>query len=120
MRTYYTYMLASRQHGTLYTGVTNGLVHRIRQHRDGKGSKFTQRYAVNQLVRYQAFNTIDEAIQREKTMKDWPRQWKVNLIERDNPNWLDLYPTLPGAELDQRLCSSGKMDPGDKHRDDGE
>ena len=97
MNTYYTYMLASRPYGTLYIGVTNGLVRRVDEHRAGTGAKFTQKHKVHQLVWYQAFADVKDAIQREKTMKDWPRQWKINLIERDNPHWIDLYLSVPGA-----------------------
>lgn len=97
MKTYYTYMLASKPYGTLYIGVTNGLIARLEQHRAGQGSAFTKRYAVTQLVWFEMFDGMKEAIQREKTMKEWPRQWKINLIEERNPHWLDLYLTLPGA-----------------------
>ncbi len=99
MKTYYTYILASRPYGTLYIGTTNGLVRRIANHRAGKASAFTRKYGVDQLVWYQQFGTASEAIQREKTMKDWPRQWKINLIERENRHWIDLFPSLPGAEI---------------------
>jgi putative endonuclease len=93
-RVYAVYMLASRRNGTLYIGVTGDLVTRITQHREGAVPGFTQRYNVRQLVWFDWFGEIDAAIQREKTMKKWPRQWKINLIERHNLNWLDLYPTL--------------------------
>ena len=99
MRAYWTYMLASKTRGTLYIGVTNGIIARVEQHRRGTGSKFTQKYNVHWLVWFQEYSVITEAIQREKTMKDWPRQWKINLIERTNPHWEDLYPSLPGVEL---------------------
>ncbi len=97
MSTYFVYILASKPHGTLYIGVTNGLVRRIDEHRAGIASKFTAKYKVHQLVWYREFAAVDEAIQREKTMKEWPRQWKINEIERENPHWLDLYPSLPGV-----------------------
>ena len=97
MRGYFVYMLASRSYGTLYIGVTNDLIGRVEQHRAGKGSVFTRKYKVHTLVWYQQFADIREAIQREKTMKEWPRAWKTNLIEYDNPHWLDLFPTLPGV-----------------------
>jgi putative endonuclease len=90
-------MLASRPRGTLYIGVTNGLVTRVEQHRAGVGSAFTRKYKVHRLVWYEIFEHIDDAIQCEKTMKHWVRAWKVNLIERENPHWVDLYPSLPGA-----------------------
>jgi len=97
MRTYFVYMLASKPYGTLYIGVTNDIIGRVEQHRAGTGSKFTSRYKVHTLVWFQQFTDILEAIQREKTMKEWPRAWKTNLIERDNPHWVDLYPSLPGV-----------------------
>ncbi len=97
MVAYFTYMLASKPYGTLYIGVTNGLIRRVDEHRAGIASKFTAKYKVHSLVWYQEYADVEEAIQREKTLKEWPRQWKINLIERDNPRWLDLYPSLPGV-----------------------
>ena len=102
MNSYFTYLLASKPYGTLYIGVTNGLIRRVEQHRDGTASKFTRKYKVYMLVWYQEFADAADAIQREKTMKDWPRQWKINLIERDNPHWVDLYPSLPGVKPPSR------------------
>jgi putative endonuclease len=89
--------LASKPRGTLYIGVTNGLIFRVERHKAGKGSSFTRKYKVNQLVWFQEYARPREAIQREKTMKEWPRAWKINLIERENPHWIDLYPSLPGV-----------------------
>ena len=103
MFTYWVYILASRPYGTLYIGVTNSLLDRIEAHRAGIGSKFTSRYGVTKLVHYEEFASIDEAIQREKILKHYVRAWKVNLIERSNPHWIDLYPSLleqPGNRLD--------------------
>jgi putative endonuclease len=97
MHTYFTYLLASKPYGTLYIGVINGLIRRIEEHRAGEASKFTSKYNEHLLVWYQEFADIREAIQREKTMKEWPRQWKINLIDRDNPHWGDLYHSLPGV-----------------------
>ena len=88
------YMMASRKHGTLYIGVTSNLYARATSRRDGSMPGFTKTYGCNRLVWCEPLDSISEAIQREKTMKKWPRQWKVNLIERDNPNWDDLYPAL--------------------------
>ena len=101
--TYWVYILASKPYGTLYIGVTNNLLGRVEAHRTGTGSRFTSRYGVSKLVYCQAFGSIEEAIQREKTMKHWVRQWKINLIERENPHWADLYPvllSLPGNRAD--------------------
>ena len=97
MRSYWVYILASRPRGTLYVGVTNGIIFRVEQHRAGKGSSFTRKYKVHTLVWFQEFADIREAIQREKTLKEWPRAWKVNLIEEANPQWEDLYPSLPSV-----------------------
>ena len=92
--TYYVYILASRARGTLYIGVTNSLLFRIGQHRAGEGGVFTRRYRVHQLVWFEPHACIDVAIKREKSLKFYPRKWKINLIERDNPHWIDLYPGL--------------------------
>lgn len=73
MRSYFTYILASKARGTLYIGVTNGLIRRVDQHRDGVGSRFTRRYRVHRLVWFNEYATAAEAIQREKTLKEWPR-----------------------------------------------
>ena len=103
MRTYFVYLLASKPLGTLYIGVTNTIIDRVAQHRVGKGSVFTHRYNVHRLVWFQEYGDIREAIQREKTLKEWPRDWKISLIERDNPHWIDLYPTLPGVIPPKKL-----------------
>ncbi|MEQ1576192.1 MAG: GIY-YIG nuclease family protein [Hyphomicrobium sp.] len=103
MYTYWVYILASKPYGTLYIGVTNDLLGRASSHRDGTGSKFTSQYGLKRLVYFEPFADIDEAIQREKTLKHWVRRWKINLIERDNPHWSDLYPALralPGNASD--------------------
>ena len=91
---YFVYILASQPHGTLYIGVTNELRRRIEQHRNGDGGNFTKRHHVTKLVWYEHHQDIHTAIQREKSLKRWPRDWKQNLIERDNPHWQDLYANL--------------------------
>ena len=88
---YFVYMLASRRHGTLYVGVTNDLYRRVLEHRDGEGSKFTERYRVHELVWYEPFPDIEVAIAREKAIKRWCRSWKIALIEETNPQWDDLF-----------------------------
>ncbi len=88
------YMIASRKHGTLYIGVTAELIHRVSQHRAGEIEGFTQRYGVKRLVWFEHHDSIIEAIQREKSLKKYRRAWKINLIERENPNWDDLFPAL--------------------------
>ena len=89
-RIYYVYMLASLARRTLYIGVTNDIFRRIAEHRAGTGSTFTKKYGVTQLVWFEEFGDIRVAIQRETSLKRWPRAWKVNLIERDNPHWQGL------------------------------
>lgn len=93
-RIYSVYILASKKNGTLYIGVTNHLPTRVTQHKEGIIEGFTKKYNVKTLVWFEDFSEIDTAIQREKTMKKWPRQWKINLIECGNPDWNDLYLTI--------------------------
>ena len=90
MTTYYVYILASHKQGTLYIGVTNDLVRRIDEHRQGATPGFTRQYAVKDLVYYEQTESVEAAIAREKQLKNWQRKWKVDLIEKDNPEWLDL------------------------------
>ena len=118
MRSYWTYILASKPRGTLYIGVTNGLIARVEQHRAGQGSAFTRKYRVHMLVWYEQFADVRQAIQREKTLKHYVRDWKINLIERTNPYWVDLYPTLPGVAPVPRLDACGQVDPRTKSEDD--
>jgi putative endonuclease len=118
VRSYWVYILASKARGTLYIGVTNGIIRRVEQHREGQASSFTRRYKVHQFVWFQEFARAREAIQREKTMKEWPRAWKVSLIERENPHWVDLYPSLPGVRPPMIRGVRGRLDRGDKPRDD--
>ncbi len=94
MYSYWVYILASKPNGTLYIGVTNDLLGRVEAHRKGTGSQFTSRYGVQMLVYYEPFADIEAAIQREKSLKRYLRQWKINLIRRENPQWVDLYPAL--------------------------
>ncbi len=81
----YVYMLASQKHGTIYIGVTSDLGRRMPEHRGGQGSRFTARYGVRRLVWYEEHFDVRDAIQREKSLKRWPRQWKIDLIEKTNP-----------------------------------
>jgi putative endonuclease len=85
------YILASRRNGTLYTGVTNDLARRIYEHKSNAIEGFTKRYGVHTLVWFEPFDDINAAIRREKLIKRWRRSWKLELIERNNPQWLDLY-----------------------------
>jgi putative endonuclease len=87
---YYVYILASRRYGTLYIGVTNNFRTRLDQHRGGRGSEFVKRYSVYHLVHVEEFASPREAIAREKQLKEWHRDWKIRLIEENNPDWSDL------------------------------
>jgi len=91
---YIVYILASKRNGTLYIGVTNNLTRRSYEHREGKGSIFTKRYRVHNLVYAEEFSDVTQAIQRESNLKHWPRRWKIELIEKLNPEWADLYETI--------------------------
>jgi putative endonuclease len=93
-RSYWVYILASGLGGTLYIGVTNNLVRRVYEHKAGLAEGFTKRHKVHRLLYYEQFNDIVAAILREKQLKKWNRAWKVQLIERTNPNWDDLYPRI--------------------------
>ena len=85
------YILSSRRNGTLYIGVTSNLIQRVWQHRNDFVEGFTKRYGVHTLVWYEIHGTMDSAITREKVLKNWKRSWKIELIEKDNPTWRDLY-----------------------------
>lgn len=86
--------MASRKHGTLYVGVTSELLGRVGQHREGVFEGFTKKYGVKRLVWIEWHDTIEAAIHREKRLKTYKREWKINLIERDNPGWDDLFPQV--------------------------
>ena len=96
MRQYYVYILASRIGGTLYIGVTNDLIRRVAEHRLKIAESFTKRYDVTRLVHFEVFEEIEQAIHREKRLKKWSRAWKISLIEKENPDWNDLYPGIAG------------------------
>ncbi|MFG1186136.1 MULTISPECIES: GIY-YIG nuclease family protein [Xanthobacter] len=87
----WVYILTNRPNGTLYVGVTNDLVRRTFEHREGDGEGFTKRHGLTRLVYFERYDDIALAIQREKTMKHWSRAWKVGLILETNPEWRDLY-----------------------------
>jgi putative endonuclease len=95
-RSSYVYILASGLNGTLYVGVTSDLVKRVWQHREGLAEGFTKRYGVKMLVWYEVHADIVEAIRREKQIKKWDRSWKVELIQKTNPRWRDLYADIVG------------------------
>lgn len=90
----WVYIVTNLARGTLYTGVTNALERRAWEHREEIYEGFTKRYGLHRLVWYEMFPTMPEAIHREKRLKKWPRQWKIELVEGFNPEWKDLYETL--------------------------
>ena len=94
MKPGWVYIMTNAPFGTLYIGVTSNLPARAYQHRNGEGSAFCKRYGLTRLVYAEQHSRIDEAIAREKAMKAWKREWKTRLIERSNPQWLDLFETL--------------------------
>jgi putative endonuclease len=87
---YYIYILASRRYGTLYIGITNSLKHRLDQHKRGAGSEFVHKYGVCRLVYVEPYERAEDAIRREKQLKKWKRDWKIQLIEKENLEWRDL------------------------------
>ena len=91
MKQYHVYIAASRPGGALYVGMTNDLVRRIYEHRNGLIEGHTKRYGIDQLVYFELYETAYAAIQREKNIKRWPRAWKTRLIAKSNPTWRDLY-----------------------------
>ena len=91
---YYVYILASRKHDTLYVGMTRDIVRRVYEHKNDVIRGFTSRYAAHLLVWFEVYDDPTNAITREKQVKNWHRDWKINLIERDNPNWDDLYESI--------------------------
>ena len=93
MKEYYVYILTNRS-GTLYVGMTNDIVRRIQEHKEGRGSKFTSKYRINRLVYYESTNDVLSAIAREKQIKGWLRSKKIALIESVNPDWRDLSEDL--------------------------
>ena len=94
MRRGFVYIMASKRNGTLYLGMTSNLIERVTQHKEGRGSDFVKRYKVTMLVWYEEWAWIVDAIQRETSLKRWPRKWKLALIEKMNPDWRDLYGDL--------------------------
>ncbi|MBV8131349.1 MAG: GIY-YIG nuclease family protein [Alphaproteobacteria bacterium] len=91
---FYVYLLASRRHGTLYLGVTNDLIRRVYEHKSCNIPGFTARYEIDRLVWFEVYDDPSGAIAREKQLKKWRRDWKIRLIEEQNPEWHDLYPAL--------------------------
>ncbi len=90
----YIYIMASKRHGTLYVGVTSDLIRRIFEHKDGLIDGFTKKYSIKTLVYVEMFDDIRDAIAREKAVKAWKREWKINAIEAENPLWRDITSDL--------------------------
>jgi putative endonuclease len=91
---FFAYPLASKPHGTLYIGSTSHLVRRVWEHKVKAIPGFTAQYGVDRLVWFERHETLETAMQREKRIKGWKRAWKIELIEKDNPHWIDLYPSI--------------------------
>ncbi len=89
-RRFYIYIMANKRNGTIYIGVTNDLARRVYEHREGLVKGFTSRYGLKSIVYYEVFDSVSLAIQRETSLKRWPRRWKLALIEKANPQWKDL------------------------------
>ena len=106
------YIMANRPFGSLYTGVTNDIVRRAWEHRTRACGGFTARYRVAMLAFFENYEDILTAIQGEKNIKHWPRRWKINLIETQNPGWHDLYPTLLGQMRVDPATAVGRDRPG--------
>ncbi|WP_410529835.1 GIY-YIG nuclease family protein [Wolbachia endosymbiont (group A) of Conops quadrifasciatus] len=94
MQNYYVYILASKNNRTLYTGITSNLIKRIWENKSKVISGFTSKYNVHKLVHFEEFQDINSALNRERLLKSWKRKWKTDLIEKENPNWVDLYDNI--------------------------
>jgi putative endonuclease len=95
---YYVYMMTNKRNGTLYTGMTNDLVRRVYEHKHGMLDGFTKQYGLKTLVWFEHHTDVNEAIKREKNIQAWKRQWKLELIEKANPDWNDLYEEITGCQ----------------------
>jgi putative endonuclease len=91
MKNFYVYILSSKRNGTLYTGTASNLLKRVYEHKHGLVEGFTKKYNVHNLVWYELHESAESAIMREKQIKKWKRDWKLKLIEKENPGWIDLY-----------------------------
>jgi putative endonuclease len=118
------YIMSDRRYGVLYTGVTSDLVDRMGRHRAGEGAAFTKKYNCHRLVWYEVHADMRVAIQREKSIKRYLREWKIKLIEADNPDWIDLWSEilpgpLPGERVSiEELRRGANRDPRDEPEDD--
>lgn len=100
---YYIYILSSRKRGVLYIGVTSNLTHRVFHHKQRTDKCFSKKYNVDNLVYFERFIDVTKAIKREKQLKNWKRQWKIDLIEKENPEWKDLFYDTTKTPISQRL-----------------
>jgi putative endonuclease len=91
MKLYCVYIMSNKKNGTLYIGMTSDLKRRVYEHKNNLAEGFTKKYAVDKLIYYECTNDVNEAIQRERQLKKWNRDWKIRLIEKENPEWHDLY-----------------------------
>lgn len=105
---YYVYILAKKKRGTFYTGVTNDLIRRVWEHKEGLADGFTKKYGIKLLVYFETYDDIETAILREKIIKKWKRAYKYDAIEKMNPNWLDLYEELTTEQTPQRVRGDRK------------
>ncbi len=94
MKKFYVYILCSKRNGTLYTGVTSDIVKRVYEHKHGLVEGFTKKYNIHHLVWYESHESAESAIVREKQIKKWKRAWKLKIIEKENPQWIDLYKSI--------------------------
>ncbi len=94
MKNYYVYILSSKRNGTLYTGVTSDIIKRVYEHKQNVVEGFTKSYNIHMLVWYEIHDSSESAINREKQIKKWKRAWKLELIEKENPEWIDLYESI--------------------------
>ena len=94
MKNYYVYILSSKRNGTLYTGITSDLVKRVYEHKNGLVEGFTKKYKVHNLIWYEIHKSAEIAITREKQIKKWKRAWKIEMIEKENLDWKDLYEVI--------------------------
>ena len=94
MKKGFIYMMSNKQDGVLYVGVTSDIVKRVYEHKNGFVDGFTKQYNLKNLVYYEVYNDIEEAIKREKQLKNWHREWKIELVNKQNPQWEDLYESI--------------------------
>ena len=94
MKNYYVYILSSKRNGTLYTGVTSDIIKRVYEHKQNVVEGFTKKYNIHMLVWYEIHDSAESAINKEKQIKKWKRTWKLKLIEKDDPEWIDLYESI--------------------------